>query len=159
MATKLKPPAGDLYRTDFYIWARDQAEALRAGRLDELDLEHLAEEVEGLATAIESAVRSRTRTILEHLLKLQFSPATEPRKSWRATIRVQRRDLADDLTPTLRQKLTHSLDDLYARVRKDLAETMDDYGEGEAAKALPAKCPYRLEDVLGDWWPDEPQKT
>ncbi len=66
MATKLKPPAGGLYRADFYAWARDQAEALRAGRLDELDLEHLAEEVEGLAIAVRSAVRSRTRTIIEH---------------------------------------------------------------------------------------------
>jgi Domain of unknown function DUF29 len=158
MATKLKARAAELYQADFYVWALNQAETLRAGRLDELDLAHLAEEVEGLATAVESAVRSRTRTIMEHLLKLQFSPAIDSRNGWRATVRVQRRDLADDLTPTLRQNLTHSLEDPYAQVRKDLAETMRDYGEHEAAKALPTSCPCRLEDVVGDWLPDAPQK-
>ncbi|MGH6943410.1 MAG: DUF29 domain-containing protein [Geminicoccaceae bacterium] len=158
MATKLKSSAKDLYEADFYVWAQRQAEALRAGRLDELDLANLAEEVEGLATALESAVRSRTRTIIEHLLKLQFSLAVEPRNGWRATVRVQRRDLEDDLTPALRRSLEQSLADLYARIRNDLAATMRDYGEHEAAQALPRRCPYRLEDILGDWFPEQPHE-
>lgn len=67
MATKLRALAAELYQTDYYVWALQQAEKLRAGRLDELDFADLAEEVEGLAIAVRSAVRSRTRTIIEHL--------------------------------------------------------------------------------------------
>ncbi len=51
MATRIKPCQGDLYDEDFYVWARRQAELLRAGRYDELDLEHLIEEVEDLGGA------------------------------------------------------------------------------------------------------------
>jgi hypothetical protein len=28
------------------------------------------------------------------------------------------------------------------------------YGEDRAADALPAECPYTVEQVLGDWLPD-----
>lgn len=153
MATEVKVKAAQLYESDFYLWALAQAEALRAGRLEELDLANLAEEVEGLAAATKSAVRSRTRTIMEHLLKLEYSPAVEPRRGWRATVRRARQDLEDDLTASLRHLLAEELEELYARVRRDLAETMRDYGETDAAAKLPEACPYVLEQVLGDWLP------
>ena len=44
---------------------------LRERRFDELDLANLIEEVEDLGGALERSVRSRARTIMEHLLKLQ----------------------------------------------------------------------------------------
>jgi hypothetical protein len=75
-----------LYKDDFYAWTRDQAQALR--RLAEerwngpLDLEHLAEEVEELGMQARNAVRSQLQGILEHALKLEYSPAAEPRAGW-----------------------------------------------------------------------------
>jgi hypothetical protein len=75
VATRIKTPPIDLYKSDFYVWALTQAEFLRDGRLEDLDLEHLIEEIEGLAGRDESAVRSHVRIIMEHLLKLQHSPA------------------------------------------------------------------------------------
>ena len=42
MTTKL------LYESDFYHWTVDQVRSLRLGKLDSLDLEHLAEEIESL---------------------------------------------------------------------------------------------------------------
>ena len=36
-----------LYEQDFYAWANEQAALLRAGRLSEADIEHIAEEIEG----------------------------------------------------------------------------------------------------------------
>jgi Domain of unknown function DUF29 len=68
MATRTRARAADLHASDAHLWALSQADALRAGRLAELDLAHLAEEIEALAIGIKSAVRSRTRTIVEHLL-------------------------------------------------------------------------------------------
>ena len=50
MATPIiEPRAEDLYRRDFYTWARRQAAALGQRDQDALDWENLQEEVEGLA--------------------------------------------------------------------------------------------------------------
>ncbi len=48
MATRVKPTAKDLYDADLYA-GRRPSWLLRDGRFDELDLEHLIEEVEDLA--------------------------------------------------------------------------------------------------------------
>jgi len=68
MATQVKPAPEKLYDEDFYVWSQEQAELLRAGRFDALDLEHLIEEVEDLGGSLERSVRSRARRIMEHLL-------------------------------------------------------------------------------------------
>lgn len=36
------------YQKDFYSWTREQAELLRSGRFDELDIVNLIEEIETL---------------------------------------------------------------------------------------------------------------
>ena len=156
MATRVKARPAELHASDSYLWALSQAEALRAGRLEDLDLAHLAEELEGLAIATRSAVRSRTRTIIEHLLKLQFSPAAEPRHGWRRTVRVQRSGLRDDLTPTLGRQLEDDLADLYRDGRENAADDLQSYAEPAAAAALPQDCPYSLDHILGDWLPEPP---
>ena len=82
MATLIKPEPKDLYEQDFYVWTEAQAELLRQRQFGSLDLAHLIEEVEGLGDAKKSAVLSNASVIIEHLLKLQHSPAQEPRRSW-----------------------------------------------------------------------------
>jgi hypothetical protein len=86
MPTRVRTPSSDLYEQDFYAWAREQATLLRAGRFEELDLAHLTEEVDDLGDSLYRSVRSRIRTIIEHLLKLQHSPAAEPRGLWLDTV-------------------------------------------------------------------------
>jgi hypothetical protein len=68
MATRVRTRSPDLYEQDFYAWAREQASLLRAGRFEELDLGHLTEEVDDLGCSLYRSVRSRLRTIIEHLL-------------------------------------------------------------------------------------------
>jgi len=153
MATRIKPAAEDLYHTDLCLWARRQAMLLRAGRFEDLDLENLIEEVEGLADALESSVRSRALTIMVHLLKLQHSPAQDPRIGWRETIRTQRTELLNDLKPTLIRHLADRLPQLYARARHDAEGSLRDHGEQAAADALPTACPYALDQITGDWLP------
>jgi hypothetical protein len=153
VATRIKPPAKDLYEQDLYVWAHDQAALLRAGRFDALDLEHLIEEVEDLAGSLRSAVRSRATTVMEHLLKLQHSPANTHRLAWRETVRTQRTRLLDDLTPSLRRHLADNVPDLYARARHDAEGSLRDHGEQDAADALPKACPYALDQITGDWLP------
>jgi hypothetical protein len=153
MATRIKPSAGNLHREDPYHWAQVQAALLRDRRFAELDLANLVEEVEDLAGAMRRSVRSHTRRIIEHLLKLQHSPATEPRLGWRATARDQRSELVDRLTPSLRRELEDDLPELYARARHDAEAALRDHGEAAAADALPASCPYDLARIEGDWMP------
>ena len=153
MATRVKPTAQILHDEDFYVWTRTQAKLLRAKRFDELDLANLTEEIEDLGGALERAVRSRARLIIEHLLKLQHSSAKDPRLGWRATVRVQRSELLNDLTPSLRRHLADNLSDLYARARHDAEGSLRDHGEQDAADALPATCPYTLDQITGDWLP------
>ena len=39
------------YETDFYAWAMNNARLLRRGELTELDVEHIAEELEALGAS------------------------------------------------------------------------------------------------------------
>jgi hypothetical protein len=153
MAADLKTKSATLYEADFYDWALAQADLLRARRFEDLDLEHLIEEVEDLGGALKRTVRSRVRTIIAHLLKLQHSPAAEPRAGWRQTVVSQRNDLADELTPTLRHEVAAAAEGIYERARQEAEIALRDHGEDAAADALPASCPYTLDQVTGDWWP------
>jgi hypothetical protein len=153
MATRIKRPVKELYEEDFYVWAGSQAQLLRDRRFDELDLENLIEEVEDLGGTLKRSVRSRARTIMEHLLKLQHSPTQEPRLGWREAIRTQRSELLGDLTPSLRRTLADELSDLYDRARHDAEASLRDHGEHAAADALPKTCPYTPDQITGDWLP------
>ena len=153
MATRVRSKPNLLYDEDFYAWSRQQAALLRDGRFAELDLEHLIEEVDDLGGALKRSVRSRIGTIIEHLLKLAHSPAQDPRGGWYDAIIAQRRDLADELTPSIRREVEPDFPKLYERARTDAATSLRKHGEASAAAALPADCAYTLEQVIGDWLP------
>jgi hypothetical protein len=153
MATRLRSRAKELHDEDFYAWAGSQAQLLREGRFDELDLENLIEEVEDLGGALKRSVQKRAITIMLHLLKLQHSPADDPRLGWRETVRTQRTRLRIDLTPNLRRVLADDLSDLYDRARNDAEASLRDYGEDAEADALPDACPFTLDQITGDWLP------
>jgi hypothetical protein len=153
MATRIKRPPARLYEEDFHEWALEQARLLRERRFEELDLDNLIEEVDDLARRDLQSVRSRVRTIIEHLLKLEHSPAAEPRRGWDQTIVSQRRDLLDELTPSLRAHVEAELPKLYDRTRRDTARVLRRHGEDAVADSLPDTCPYTLDQILSDWLP------
>ena len=153
MATRIKTPRSDLYQQDLYAWSKAQVDLLRAGRFAELDLEHMIEEIEDVGGALRRSVRNRIRSIIEHLLKLEHSPAKEPRAGWRATVRGQRVKLRDALTPLLHREVASELPALYQDARALAEGTLRDYGEHPAADALPASCPYSLDQIISDWLP------
>jgi hypothetical protein len=153
MATRIKPATAQLYEQDFYAWAKTQADLMRAGRYADLDLEHLIEEVDDLGESLKRSVRSRIRTIIEHILKLEHSPAREPRGRWYDTVLAQRSDLLDELTPSIRREVEPALPDLYDRARQNADASLRKHGETAAADALPETCPYTLDQISGDWLP------
>jgi Domain of unknown function DUF29 len=152
-------PNGPSYDDDFYAWTQYQAEVLRSMPCEDnrFDRENVAEEIEDLGRNTREAVRSQVRRILVHLLKLAYSPAGDPRRGWRGSIIDARTELADRLSPTLRQDLSANLGRIYAAARKRVASDLQDYGEQEAAALLPTICPYTLDQILeDDWYPKAP---
>ena len=82
----------DLYDTDFYSWTQKQAQLIRAGRLSELDLENILEEIESMGRSDYRALQSRISSVLMYLLKWQHQ--SEKRRtghSWERAIREQRK--------------------------------------------------------------------
>jgi hypothetical protein len=150
MRTRPKPA---LYDEDFYVWTERQAALLRERRFDALDMENLIEEVEDLGRSIRSAVLNNASVVMEHLLKLQLSPALPPRAGWTDSIIEHRRRLDLDITPQLRRVLDAELPRLYALARRGVARSLRAHGEEVAADALPEACPYALGQILDDWWP------
>lgn len=142
----------DFYEEDFYIWTEAQAALLRERHFEALDLAKLIEEVEGLGDAKKSAVLNNASVIIEHLLKLQHSPAKDPRNGWIESVAGYRRRLEFELTPRLVQVLQDELPRVYAVSRRITAQKFRLYGE-DAADALPESCPYTVEQIAGDWWP------
>jgi hypothetical protein len=153
MATRIKPAPTELYKEDFYVWTQRQAELLRARRFEDLDLEHLIEEVEELGDTKLSAVLHNARVVMEHLLKLQHSPATDPRNGWRATVLEHRSRLEVELTPRLAQIMAAELPRMYRLARRSASVSMRDQDEHAAVGALPETCPYTPDEITGDWLP------
>jgi Domain of unknown function DUF29 len=141
-----------LYEEDFYLWVERQVDLLRDGRLRDLDISHLIEEVEDLGANLRSMAFSRTQQIIRHLLKLEHSSATEPRRLWRQSIRDQRDELELRLTPSLRNLVRSTLETRYELARRRAAEDLSEHDE--IAEDLPSACPYTLEQILQhDWFP------
>jgi hypothetical protein len=111
---------------------------------------HLIEEVDELGAALKRSVRNRTRTSVERLLKLQHSPAQDPRTAWRSTVRTQRVELRDGLEGPLRREVETELAELYAGLRALAEGARRDRGERAAADALPVTCPYTLDQITGE---------
>src|ERR1044071_8815523 len=112
-------PKGPSYDDDFYAWTQYQAEVLRSLPTSDnrFDRENVAEEIEDLGKSERNAVRSEVRRIIEHLLKLHYSPATDPRADWMASIVGARAELEERLSATLRRDIETSLPRLYRSAR------------------------------------------
>ena len=57
-----------LYETDFNLWLEQTAILLKAGKLNQLDIENLLEEIEGMSRQEKDALESNLIRVLQHLL-------------------------------------------------------------------------------------------
>ena len=80
----------NLYETDFYAWTVEQSKLLKEGDFKHLDIPNLVEEIESLGKQERRELESRLGILMGHLLKWDYQPDKRG-KSWRATIREQRR--------------------------------------------------------------------
>lgn len=134
------------YNADFYGWTQEQAALLKAGRLAELDIENLLEEVETMGRSEKRELDSRLTVLLLHLLKWQYQPVRRGR-SWQLTIKGQRINFSETLfeNPSLKPQIDTILKKAYAKsIVKASQETALD------EQNFPGSCPWTLSQILDD---------
>jgi hypothetical protein len=140
----------EAYEKDVFAWASEQVSLLRSGRLSEIDVDHIAEEIESVGNSQKRELVSRLTVLLQHLIKWQYQPALRG-KSWRATIRVQRRDISYLMqsNPSLKSVLPEAIGQAYGTaVIKAEAET------DIAESVFPGVCPWTFDQIMDpDVWP------
>lgn len=136
---------------DVFAWSRHQAAVLRLlGRApwtvpNDLDLEHVAEEIEDVGSETLDAVVSHLGNILVHLLKVASLPAgAPPLNHWRREIRTWQRQCMVKDRPSMRHLI--DLQDLWSIAMRDARADLRD--EGDALIAVPAACPLTLDTLL-----------
>jgi hypothetical protein len=147
------PPTDDLYETDFFLWTQVQADLLRARRFDELDLDHLIDEVASVGASDKREIRNRLSVLIAHLLKWKYQPGFRS-SSWRGTIAEQRAALAElvDASPSLRRYPSQVFAMSYLAGRRKAAEQT-----GIDFTLFPEQPPFDIEQTLADGFlPVEP---
>jgi len=132
------------YDKDVIAWAQEQANLLRSGRFDALDIEHLAEEIEDVGKSEKRELASRMAVLLTHLLKWQFQPGRRG-SSWQRTIKEQRKAIALHIkeTPSLKASLANS--DWLGTVWADgITKAIEETG----LDTFPENMPWTVEQVL-----------
>lgn len=138
------------YEEDFALWSAEQAALLRAGKLERVDLENVAEEIESLGRSDRYEIDSRMEILIQHLLKWQFQPEKRT-NSWKASIREQRMRVARILeaSPSLKPYPARSVAGSFTiGLDKAIHETQ------LPESAFPDTCPYTAKQILDDsFWP------
>ncbi|MGI9279272.1 MAG: DUF29 domain-containing protein [Endozoicomonas sp.] len=142
----------DLYDTDFYSWTERQAQLIREGRLSELDLENILEEIESMGRSDYRALQSRLGILFMHLLKWEYQPEKrQTGHSWEHTIREQRKQARRILqdSPGLKGKIEAILPVAYKRAIEDAAEET-----GLSPSTFPQERPWSYEQAMNpEFWP------
>jgi hypothetical protein len=137
------------YDQDYYAWLMENAALLQDGRLDAVDLVHLAEELEDMGRSERRALESYLKVLIVHLLKWAHQPERRG-TSWELSVGNARDAIARRLaeSPSLRPQLADMIAGRYPNARRHAALEM-----GLAPDALPAVCPFTVEQLLDDgYW-------
>jgi hypothetical protein len=133
-----------LYDEDFFEWSRRNAELLRAGQLEQADIEHIAEEIEDMGRRDLRGLDSRVEVLLIHLLKWQLQPEKRS-QLWQTTVASQRIRIKRLLrqSPSLRPKVyAHLAGNYEDAVQLAVIET------GLPLGHFPLECPFTVEQIL-----------
>jgi hypothetical protein len=106
------------YEDDYYTWVLEQVALLRAGRLDEVDAENIAEELSDIPSALFDRLQFSLKVLLMHMLKWDRQPEHRTR-TWVFSIHEQRRRVQRLLNenPGLRSRLDEALEEGYEYAR------------------------------------------
>jgi len=133
-----------LYNQDFAKWVKTTVEQLKQNQWEQIDLDNLVNEVEGLTKQEQRELRNYLKLLLWHILKWHYQPQNRSR-SWEVTIEQTQEQITDILeeSPSLKQYLENSFEAVYQQARsKAKKET------GLPLSHFPKVPPMRLEEAL-----------
>ena len=134
----------NLYDQDYQLWLETTASQLRKGKLAEVDLSYLIEEIESMSRSEKNSLTSNLQILLMHLLKYKYQPEQRS-NSWLLTIFEHRDRILEafDVSPSLKPYYQENLDRCYAKARKKASlET------GLPISSFPSESPFTREEIL-----------
>ncbi len=140
-----------LYEEDIYAWSQHQARVLRGlAKTDlrlpnDLDLEHVAEEIEEVGNEQRFGVESNLIQVFIHLMKLVASPADQAARHWTKEANAFLATAARRWRPSMRRAIDP--DALWSDAQRQATRDLEI--DGLAVPPLPQECPFGLEDLVG----------
>ena len=105
---------------------------------------------------------SQIRRIIRHLLKLENSPARNPRRGWENSI-IDARDEIEDLldrSPSLSREISAEIARQTPRAARLAIRDLGKRAEGDPAIAGRLRATtYSSDQILGDWFPPDPERA
>lgn len=136
------------YETDIIAWASEQARLLREGRFEQLDIAHLAEEIEDVRRSEQRELPSRLAVLLAHLLKWGYQPE-----------RARQQLAAHDTRPTPCHPVAseaHAQSESHAARRRlvgrDLGGCHQRAQSRNRLDCFPETCPWPQADIFDPRW-------
>ncbi|MFP4413825.1 DUF29 domain-containing protein [Coleofasciculus sp.] len=141
-----------LYEVEYDQWLARTISLLKENRFNELDKDHLIEELEDLSRREKKTVERFLEQIIRHLLLWQYWTAEHDYNAnhWQAEIMSFRTQINEDLTQNLRNHLQENQVKIYEKalnyVKQKTGYEVD----------FPEKCPYTLDQLLEmNWLPEK----
>ena len=134
----------NLYDKDYYLWLEETIQLLQEGRLTDLDIFNLIEEIKDMGRSEKNALESNLIVLLMHLLKWKYQPEKQS-GSWRRSIREHRRRIlkAFKNSPSFKRYLEVVFDESYQEARKQAADET-----GRSLNTFPKNCPFKIEEII-----------
>ena len=108
-------PSLTLYERDLDLWLETAIAQLKAGDFQNLDIENLIEELEGLSGNHKREVETKLIRLIEHIFKRCYVKLPDCYRGWEVTIINQRDELRRLLkqSPSLKRHFLQSFDDSF----------------------------------------------
>lgn len=134
----------NLYDLDYGLWLQEQITKLKQHKWQQLDVEHLIEELEALNKSNKRELYSYTVVLLAHLLKWQYQPDFRS-GSWEGSIGNSRKRIERLFKdqPSLRPYLLEIVQEAYEEAKEWAhKETRLDIN------LFPDECPFSIQQML-----------
>lgn len=146
-----------LYDEDILAWSEQQAAALRrlAARGDlpnDLDLEHITEEIEDIGHSELRDAQDLLQRVLVQLVVSWAAPDVEPKWKWTGNLVNWLSEAELCLSPSMHNLMP--LEELWKRAVRQAVQHFDITGNAtalaRASKLLGSSCPFTLGELVGD---------
>lgn len=147
MATEiLKSVEPTLYEEDYYLWVETTLKQLENKDIENIDWQHLSEEIEALGIEQRRKVESYLKQLLIRLLLYRYWE-TEKEDCKRSS-QIEITNFRDELEFSFRSKTLYNyylncLDAVYIKARRQAIQKT-----GLSPEIFPEQCPFTTEDIF-----------